>query len=124
MPRLPSTLDKLSELIAWARIAELLEALYPPSKGEPAWPPLAMFKALLLAVWYDLSDVKLAEALEDRASFRRFCGFSSSEATPERTAFVRFRRVIAVGGLDQQLFDAVTSQLKARAITIKAGTLV
>ena len=76
MPRLPSTLDKLSELIAWARIASLLEALYPASKGEPAWPPLAMFKALLLAVWYDLSDVKLAEALEDRASFRRFCGFS------------------------------------------------
>jgi transposase, IS5 family len=29
-----------------------------------------MFKALLLAVWHDLSDVKLADALEDRASFR------------------------------------------------------
>ncbi|WP_439577704.1 hypothetical protein [Elioraea sp.] len=27
-----------------------------------------MFKALLLAVWHDLSDVKLAEALEDCAS--------------------------------------------------------
>ena len=48
--------------------------------------------ALLLGFWHDLSDVKLAEALEDRASFRRFCGFSASEATPERTAFVRFRR--------------------------------
>ncbi len=41
-----------------------------PAKGEPAWPPLAMFKALLLSIWYDLSDVKLAEALDDRASFR------------------------------------------------------
>lgn len=39
-----------------------------------------MFKALLLSIWYDLSDVKLAEALDDRASFRRFCGFSGSEA--------------------------------------------
>jgi len=48
-----------------------------------------MFKALLLSVWYDLSDVKLAEALDDRASFRRSCGFSGTEATPERTAFVR-----------------------------------
>lgn len=48
-----------------------------------------MFKALLLSIWYDLSDVKLAEALDDRASFRRFCGFSANEATPERTAFVR-----------------------------------
>jgi IS5 family transposase len=30
--------------------------------------------------------------LEDHASFRRFCGFALHEATPERTAFVRFRR--------------------------------
>lgn len=47
-----------------------------------------MFKALLLAVWYDLSDVKLAEALDDSTSFRRFCGFSGAEKTPERTAHV------------------------------------
>jgi IS5 family transposase len=46
---------------------------------------------LLLATWHDLSDVGLAEALSDRASFRRFCGLSRDEATPERTAFVRFR---------------------------------
>ena len=47
-----------------------------------------MFKALLLATWHDLSDVALAEALSDRASFRRFCGFARDEETPERTAFV------------------------------------
>ncbi|MGX5805884.1 transposase [Bradyrhizobium sp. Arg314] len=43
---------------------------------------------MLLSNWYDLSDVKLAEALDDRGSFRRFCGFSASEPTPERTACV------------------------------------
>ncbi len=119
-----STLDRLSELIDWTPVACLLEPLYPASKGEPAWPPLGMFKALLLAVWHDLSDVKLAEALEDRASFRRFCGFSSSESTPERTAFVRFRRVVIAHGLDRVLFERVTADLKARAITVKTGTLV
>jgi len=76
LPRSSASLDKISELIDWRRIAMALEPLYPSSKGEPAWPPLAMFKALLLAVWHDLSDVKLADALDDRASFRRFCGFS------------------------------------------------
>ena len=78
--RSSSSLDKLSELIAWDRIAALLDGLYPESKGEPAWPPLAMFKALLLAVWHDLSDVKLAEALEDRASF----GVSAASRAPRR----------------------------------------
>ena len=121
--RSSSTLDRLSDLINWTPVACLLEPLYPAIKGEPAWPPLAMFKALL-AVWHDLSDVKLAEALEDRASFRRFCGFSSSEPTPERTAFVRFRRVVIAHGLDRVLFETVTADLKARAITVKTGTLV
>lgn len=79
---------------------------------------------MLLSIWYDLSDVKLAEALDDRASFRRFCGFFRSELTPERTAFVRFRRSLVVHGLDKPLFDVITSQLKAKALRVKTGTIV
>jgi IS5 family transposase len=119
-----AVLERLSSLIDWQPVSALLAPLYSSAKGEPAWPPLSMFKALLLAVWHDLSDVKLAEALEDRASFRRFCGFAAWEVTPERTAFVRFRRALITQGLDRQLFEAVTAQLKARAITVKTGTLV
>ena len=83
-----------------------------------------MFKALLLATWHDLSDIKLAEALDDRASFRRFCGFSRNEATPERTAFVRFRRELIAHGLDRRLFEVITAELKSKAIRVKTGTLV
>ena len=119
-----SSLDDISALIDWQPIAALLGSLYAAPKGEAAWPPLAMFRAMLLAVWYDLSDVKLAEALDDRTSFRRFCGFSAHEPTPERTAFVRFRRELASHSLDQALFEAVTGQLKSRAIRIKTGTVV
>ena len=119
-----SSLDDLSCLIDWDRVAGILGQVHSSAKGEPAWPPLAMFKALLLSVWYDLSDVKLAEALDDRASFRTFCGFSRTEATPERTAFVRFRKALIAHQLDRLLFTTVTAQLKAKAITVKTGTLV
>ena len=122
--RATSSLDALVSLIDWSAVAVLLDPLYPASKGEPAWPPLAMFKALLLSIWYDLSDVKLAEALDDRASFRRFCGFSANETTPERTAFVRFRRRLVAHELDRTLFETVTRQLKAKAVAVKTGTLV
>jgi transposase, IS5 family len=122
--RASSSLDGLAGILDWNEIVGLLGGIHANSKGEAAWPPLAMFKALLLAVWYDLSDVKLAEALDDRASFRRFCGFSGSEATPERTAFVRFRKALIAQGLDRLLFQSVTAQLKARAVTVKTGTLV
>jgi IS5 family transposase len=77
-----------------------------------------------LSVWSDLSDVKLAEALDDRASFRRFCGFSGSEPVPERTAFVRFRKALVAAGLDRSLFEAVTGQLKAKAVGVKTGTII
>jgi IS5 family transposase len=58
-----AVLERLSSLIDWQPVAALLAPLYSSAKDEPAWPPLSMFKALLLAVWHDLSDVKLAEAL-------------------------------------------------------------
>jgi IS5 family transposase len=118
------SLDQLLGLIDWSLLDRNLADIYAAAKGEPAWPPLALFRALLLAVWYDLSDVKLSEALEDRASFRRFCGFAAHEPTPERTAFVRFRRELVQRGLDKVLFNEVTRQPKGQAITIKTGTLV
>jgi IS5 family transposase len=119
-----SQLDRLAALIDWLPIEQLLSDVYSAAKGKPAWPPLSLFKAMLLAVWYDLSDVKLAEALDDRASFRRFCGFSAHEPTPERTALVRLRKVLIAGGLDKSLFVMVTRQLQTKAIVVKSGTLV
>ena len=122
--RRSGSLDEIAGLIDWAEINRLLAPIHASAKGEPGWPPLALFKALLLSVWYDLSDVKLAEALEDRSSFRRFCGFASDEPTPERTAFVRFRRELVARSLDRVLFEAVTHRLDTRGVVVKAGTLI
>ena len=72
----------------WTMPDHHLSDMSSASKGEAGWPPLCLLKALLLGRWSD--GVKLADALDDRASVRRFCGFSRSE--PTRTAFVRFRR--------------------------------
>jgi IS5 family transposase len=122
--RQTGSLDEIAALIDWSAIEQVLSPIYASAKGEQGWPPLALFKALLLAVWYDVSDVKLAEAIEDRASFRRFCGFASHEATPERTAFVRFRRELVIRSLDRVLFEAVTTQLDSRQVVVRTGTLV
>ena len=66
----------------------------------------------------------LAEALDDRASFRHFCGFAAHEPVPERTSFVRFRKTLLARGLDTVLFDEVTGQLRAKTVRVKTGTLV
>jgi IS5 family transposase len=123
--RCNSSLAALAAIIDWAPVEGILSDISSATKGELAWPPLAPFKATLLSIWYDLSDVKLAEMLDDRSSFRRrFCGFSASEPTPERTAFVRYRKALVERELDEVLFDAITAQLKAKAVRVKTGTLV
>lgn len=117
-------LDALSSLLDWSSIEALLSDIYNSRIGQCSWPPLSLFKAQLLGMWYDLSDVKLAEALEDRFSFRRFCGFSTCEATPERTAFVRFRKVLIEEGLIDILFQTITDQLNKNHIEVKTGTMI
>src|ERR671912_2819405 len=109
--RRSGSLDEIAGLIDWTEIDRHLTSIYASAIGEQGWPPLALFKALLLSVWYDLSDVKLAEALDDRASFRRFCGFAADQPTPERTAFVRFRRALLARDLDRVLIAAGAGQL-------------
>lgn len=123
-PRGGRSLDEVSALVDWVELDRLLAGISASPKGEPGWPPLALFRALLLATWHDLSDVRLAEAVDDRASFRRFCGFAAEEPTPERTAFVRFRAELVRRGLDRALFETVTRQLDARGVVVRTGTLV
>lgn len=117
-------LDELDAAIDWAPLEARLAPIHAAARGELGWPPIALLKALLLGFWHDLSDVKLADALDDRASFRRFCGFSASEAVPERTAFVRLRRELVRRRLDRVLFNEVVRQLDARGLTVRTGTLV
>mgnify|MGYP003351802838 CR=1 FL=1 len=59
-----SSLDSLAKLVDWAAVDQRLADISNAAKGEPACPPLSLFKALMLAVWYDLSDVKLAGDLQ------------------------------------------------------------
>ena len=98
-PRSASSLAELAALLDWAEIDRALVGISAAAKGEPGWPPLALFRGLLLATWHDLSDVRLAEALDDRASF---CAFAAHEPTPERTSFVRFRRELVAGRVGER----------------------
>ena len=123
-PRGGTSLDEVAALVDWAELDRLLAGISASAKGKPGWPPLTLFRALLLATWHDLSDVRMAEALDDRASFRRFCGFAAGEPTPERTTFVRFRAELVRRRLDRALFEAITRQLDARGVMVRTDTLV
>jgi IS5 family transposase len=52
--------------------------------------------------------VRLAEALDDRASFRRFCGFAANEPTRSGRPSSAFRAELSNASSIGLLFDAVT----------------
>ena len=117
-------LERMGSLLDWEQVDRLLDDISAARRGGRGYPPLCLFKALLLAQWYDLSDPGLEDALADRLSFRRFCGFPLDEETPDETCFVRFRSRLRELGLYERLFAEVCRQLEAKGCMVKTGTLV
>lgn len=122
-----SFLDDVERLVDWAPIEKLLRkklCRHQDAVGNPAYPPLGMFKVLLLQRWYNLSDQSMDDALADRISFRRFAGFSFDYDSPDSTTICRFRNHLMERGLDLKLFDILGWQLEAHKIIIKQGAIV
>jgi transposase, IS5 family len=65
-------LAKIDALIDWTSLETIVGSLHQAATGRPAYPALAMLKAIYLQSLYELSDPGLEEALLDRLSFRRF----------------------------------------------------
>lgn len=116
-------LDRIEALFDWSRFDSLLKPVR-SVLGRKGYPALSMYKALLLQQWYGLSDPGLEEALSDRLSFRRFCGFSLADATPDETTFVRFRAALCEHGLAQTLLTETNRQLQRHGLILKTGTLI
>ena len=117
-------LSEISGLLEWGRFEAHLGSIYKARRGEPPYPPLVMFKVLLLQRWYGLSDPEMEEALADRLSFRAFAGLSLSDATPDHSTIWRFREQLAKRGLMDRLIAELMRQLDGRGVVLRRGTLI
>lgn len=118
------TLERIGSLVDWSRLEDLAREVRPGVVGRAPYDPLAMLKALYLQAMYDLSDPGLEAALLDRVSFRRFCGWSLSDRTPDETTLCRFRQEASQSGVLERGFLAVNAQLEAHKLILKRGTLL
>jgi IS5 family transposase len=117
-------LEGIASAVAWDRFEALLRPLAPEGPGRPPYDALLMLKALLLQQWYGLSDEAAEEALNDRMSFRRFCGLALEEASPDHTTICRFRERLREADLVERLFAEFERQLEAAGLILKRGTMV
>ena len=116
-------LEQLSGMIDWSPVERLVSRLRPAAEtGRPSYAPLSMLKAVYLQALYDLSDPGLEEALSDRLSFRRFCGFALDAPTPDETTICRFRA--AAGDLLTAALEEINGQLDGKGLVVRKGTLL
>ncbi|MCD8512315.1 MAG: IS5 family transposase [Nitrincola sp.] len=114
-------LDEVHDLINWSRVQTLLTEIHASKRGEKAWPPLMMFKALLLQCWYKLSDPALEKQLARDLLFRRFVGLDITESVPDHSTFWRFRQKLNEGSLMNDLLNEINAQLSEQGLFIKSG---
>jgi transposase, IS5 family len=117
-------LDRIEQGFDWSAFKALLSPIHGSAMGAPGYPPLTMFKIVLLQQWHTLSDPAAEEAVRDRLSFRRFCGLPLNVETPDHASIWRFRQTLDKLGLSAALLAEVNRQLDARGFVIKRGTLV
>ena len=114
-------LDELNDLINWSRVEQHLTQIHAKPRGEKAWPPLLMFKALLLQSWYNLSDPQLEKQLARDLLFRRFVELDLSESVPDHSTFWRFRQKLEQSDLMDCLLSEINQQLCEQGVYIKSG---
>lgn len=120
-----SSLDRLDGLVKWYRFEKVIGHLRrADTPGEPGWPVLVLWKALILKSLYGLSERELEEALCDRLSFRRFCGLGLEEGVPDHTVLNRFHSVLVAEGLHERLFGELDRQLEKAGVLVKRGTML
>ena len=118
-------LDRIAALVRWYRFDKLLKGLRDETgPGRAAWPPLVLFRALLVGSLYGLSERELEEALADRLSFRRFVGLGYEETVPDHSVLNRFRNELVRRGLFERLFAELDKQLEGAGVLLKRGTML
>lgn len=117
-------LERIDGLIEWSRLEPLLWDVRSGETGRPPYPALLMLKAHYLQVLYDLSDPGLEEALLVRLDFRRFCGLSLADPTPDETTICRFRLAAAAAGSLERCLAEINRQLDDKGLMLKKGTLM
>jgi IS5 family transposase len=122
-----SVLQQLNRTIDWNPIEKLLAKFYHTGKaaeGGKAYPPLLLFKCLLLQKWFQIqSDPELESQINDRISFKSFLGLSIDHPAPDHSTFSRFRSRLSKKAMIK-LNNSLLDQFHQLGFSINEGIAV
>lgn len=117
----------IAKSIDWHSIEAVLMGHYQTGtskEGADAYPPLLLFKCLLLQKWFHIdSDPELESQINDRISFKKFLGLSFNDPSPDHSTFSRFRKRLSKKAMDQ-LNSEILRQFESKGLIINEGVAV
>lgn len=120
-------LEKMDQVVPWARLIEVLEPYYPKS-GKRGRPPIGlerMLRMYFVQQWYGLADEAVEDAIYDSQALRNFMDIDlSRQSVPDATTLMGFRHLLEANDLPQALLVEVNAMLIERGLLMSKGTLV
>ena len=120
-------MENLNTALNWDRIESILMSHYTvgtSGEGADAYPPLLLFKCLMLQKWFRInSDPELENQINDRLSFKKFLQLPLDKPSPDHSTFSRFRSRLSKQAMDQ-LNSEILRQFESQGLTINEGVAV
>ena len=120
-------MENLNSALNWDRIESVLMSHYTvgtSGEGADAYPPLLLFKCLMLQKWFRInSDPELENQINDRLSFKKFLQLPLDNPSPDHSTFSRFRSRLSKQAMDQ-LNSEILRQFESQGLTINEGVAV
>lgn len=120
-------LQEIDKIINWDILLGLLDNIHVRDitlKGRKPYSKLIMLKAIMLQMWYNLSDVELENCLHDRLSFMKFCSLDLEDNVPDHSTICRFRNKLINISVHKNLLKEVNTQIEQHGVSLKSGAVV
>lgn len=131
LSELGDSLEKLNAVIDWEMFRPILNRGMAKVKkarkgpgGRPPYDFVLLFKILVLARLFNLSDDQTEYQINDRMSFMRFLGLGLGDRVPDAKTIWLFRDTLTKANVIEDLFAEFNCMLEKKGIITHKGTIV
>ena len=115
---------QIDTIMDWSVIEKEIDKIYKRGKsvdGRPSYSGLLLFKMTLLSHWYQLSDEKTEEMVNENLSAMSFCGLVLEDDVPDHSTLSRFRKELTEKKAYDRLLRKINKQLEVKKIKVTQG---
>jgi len=116
--------ERINKLIDWSELEKEIKKVYKRGcsvDGRQAYSGLLLFKMLLIGIWYNLSDERVEESVNDSLSMMNFCGLDVDDNVPDHSVMSRFRSELTEKKAFDRLLKKINRQLSSHKVIVKNG---